>query len=89
MDCRANSCSRFRMGTAEMDVQPIIRKTATDLRVAPNFADYEDERHRFSWEAAARELPAEPGGGINIAWQAVDRQCAGRTDLLHRDHERA
>jgi acetyl-CoA synthetase len=60
-----------------MDVQPIIHKTATDLRVAPNFVDYEYERRCFSWEAAARELLAEPGGRINIAWQAVDRQCAG------------
>jgi len=60
-----------------MDVQPIIPKTAANLRVAPNFADYEGERCRFSWEAAAHELTVEPGGGLNIAWQAVDRHCTG------------
>ncbi|CAM2184943.1 Acetyl-coenzyme A synthetase [Paraburkholderia sacchari] len=60
-----------------MDTQSIIHKSAADLRVAPNFADYEGERCRFSWEEAVRELSVEPGGGINIAWQAVDRHCTG------------
>jgi len=60
-----------------MDSSAIIHKTAADLRLAPNFADYEAERRRFSWEAVARELPVQPGGGINIAWQALDRQAAG------------
>ena len=60
-----------------MDAQPVIRKVAADMRVAPNFADYEGERRRFSWEAAAHELSAQPEGGINIAWQAVDRHCTG------------
>jgi acetyl-CoA synthetase len=65
------------MEIAEMNALSIIRKTAADLPVAPNFVDYEAERRRFSWEAAARELAVEPHGGINIAWQAVDRHCAG------------
>jgi len=61
-----------------MDFSSTIRKTAADLRVAPNLVDYEGERHRFSWKAAGRELPSQPHGGVNIAWQAVDRHAAGR-----------
>ncbi|KUY55184.1 acetate--CoA ligase [Burkholderia sp. RF2-non_BP3] len=60
-----------------MNVPAIIAKTPADLRVVPNLVDYDGERHRFSWAAAARELAIEPGGGINIGWQAVDRHCAG------------
>ena len=41
---RDAACSRFRMEVAGMDAQPFIREAAADLRVAPNFADYEGER---------------------------------------------
>ncbi|MBP0638755.1 acetate--CoA ligase [Cupriavidus sp. AcVe19-6a] len=56
-----------------MDLSRIIHKTAADLRVAPNFADYETERRGFSWDAIRRTLGTQPDGGLNIAWQAVDR----------------
>ncbi|MBP0630803.1 acetate--CoA ligase [Cupriavidus sp. AcVe19-1a] len=56
-----------------MDLSRIIHKTAADLRVAPNFADYETERRGFSWDAIRRTLGIQPDGGLNIAWQAVDR----------------
>jgi acetyl-CoA synthetase len=38
-----------------MDLPATIHKTAADLRIAPNLLDYEGERRRFSWDAAARE----------------------------------
>ncbi|ABC35104.1 acetate--CoA ligase [Burkholderia thailandensis] len=60
-----------------MNAPAVIAKTSVDLRVTPNLLDYDDERRRFSWTAVARELAVEPGGGLNIAWQAVDRHCAG------------
>ena len=60
-----------------MDSTAIIRKTAADLRLVPNLTDYQSERQRFSWELVARELAAQPGGGLNIAWQAVDCHAAG------------
>jgi acetyl-CoA synthetase len=62
---------------AKMDATSIIRKTAADLRVAPNLGDYEAERRRFSWDAVARELAAQADGGLNIAWQAVERHAGG------------
>ena len=60
-----------------------IRKTATALRVRPNLADYEAARAGFSGSAARAELDGLPGGGLNIAHEAVDRHLAhGRGDRL-------
>jgi acetyl-CoA synthetase len=47
----------------------IIRKTAADRRVQPNAP--------MDWEAARRKLAGLPGGGLNIAHEAVDRHAAG------------
>ena len=43
----------------------------------PNMPDYEAARQEFSWEQARAELAGLPGGGINIAYEAVDRQAEG------------
>ena len=51
----------------------IIRKTAADLKVAPQWTDYEAGRAGFSWEQVRREL----GGAVNIADAAVERHLAG------------
>jgi len=55
----------------------LIRKSAADLRVAPNLRDLDAERAAFSWDTARRELQGLPGGGLNIAHEAVDRHAAG------------
>ena len=60
----------------------IIRKTAADLRVPPNLADYDATRAAFSWEAARAELSGLPGGGLNIAHETVERHAQG----MRRDH---
>ena len=39
----------------------------------PNLADYSAVRAGFSWEAARAALRGLPGGGLNIAFEAVDR----------------
>jgi acetyl-CoA synthetase len=61
-----------------------ISKTASPGRVTPNLDDYARARAAFSWDAAARGLSGLPGGGgINIAYEAVDRHAAGaRADHL-------
>ena len=59
-----------------MDSSRLIRKTTNDLRVAPNFLDYSGERQRFSWADARKALRGLPAGGINMAWEAVDRHLA-------------
>jgi acetyl-CoA synthetase len=52
-------------------------------QIAPNMADYEAERDGFSWEEARRLLSGLPdGGGLNMAFEAVDRHAAGP----RRDH---
>ena len=60
-----------------MERAPLIRKTAHDLRVPPHLADYAAECRTFSWDAARQALQGLPGGGLNIAFEAVDRHAAG------------
>lgn len=43
----------------------------------PNMPDYERAREEFSWEVARMRLAGQPGGGLNIAHEAVDRQAEG------------
>ncbi|TDO17345.1 acetyl-CoA synthetase [Mycobacterium sp. BK086] len=55
----------------------IIRKTADDLRVVPNLADYERTRSSFSWSALPDLCTGMGPAGCNIAYAAVDRHAAG------------
>jgi acetyl-CoA synthetase len=49
----------------------------------PYLVDYAAARTDFSWEAARAELEGLPDGGLNIAWEAVDRQVhAGRGEAV-------
>jgi acetyl-CoA synthetase len=59
-----------------MERPHVIRKTPGAQRVAPNLADYAAVRAAFSWDASRRELAGLPGGGLNIAWEAVERHAA-------------
>jgi acetyl-CoA synthetase len=45
--------------------------------VSPNLADYETACSRFSWTEARAALSGLPDGGLNIAYEAVDRHAAG------------
>jgi acetyl-CoA synthetase len=47
----------------------VIRKSPADLRVPPNAP--------LTWDEARRALAGLPGGGLNIAHEAVDRHAAG------------
>ncbi|MDP2795004.1 MAG: acetate--CoA ligase [Sulfurisoma sp.] len=60
-----------------MDSSSVIRKTAADLRLSPNLADYAGERRAFAWDRARAELIGLPGGGLNIAHEAVERHANG------------
>ncbi|MGE0357770.1 MAG: acetate--CoA ligase [Burkholderiales bacterium] len=48
---------------------PVIRKKAASLRLAPNAP--------LGWDAARRALDGLPGGGLNIAWEALERHARG------------
>ena len=56
-------------------MQATISKPAP--KVAPNLPDDPAFRREFAWAAAAAELDGLPGGGLNIAHEAVDRHAAG------------
>ena len=51
----------------------MIHKAASDLRVAPNLADYDAERRRFSWATAGAALGLRARASVNIGQLAVDR----------------
>jgi acetyl-CoA synthetase len=53
---------------------PVIRKRAAGA--APNLGDYAAICRNFSWDAARAELDGLPGGGLNIAYEALDRHVA-------------
>ncbi len=55
----------------------VIRKGSAERQVAPNWTDYDGLRASFSWEAARSELGGLPGGGLNIAHEAVELHASG------------
>ncbi|WP_460072906.1 acetate--CoA ligase [Streptomyces sp. YKOK-I1] len=48
----------------------------TDPAVPPRLGDYELTRSAFAWSQARSELAGLPGGGLNMAHEAVDRHVA-------------
>ena len=59
-----------------------IRKRPEDYAGA-NLQDYDRTVAAFSWDAARALLDGLPGGGLNIAHEAVDRHVlAGRGGKL-------
>ncbi|QCO96871.1 acetate--CoA ligase [Arthrobacter sp. 24S4-2] len=64
-------------GTAPSTRWPAIPKDIRGLAVRPNMVDYDASRAAFSWDEARHALSGLPDGGINIAYEAVDRHAAG------------
>jgi acetyl-CoA synthetase len=64
---------------------PCIAKGAVTGPMAPNLADHAAVCAAFSWDQARSRLAGLPGGGLNIAHEAVDRHLdsprADRTAL--------
>ena len=60
-----------------MERVALIQKSASDVRVPPNFNDYTATCAGFSWDDMRHRLAGLPGGGCNIAYEAVDRHAAG------------
>jgi acetyl-CoA synthetase len=55
----------------------IFRSIPAAAAKEPNLPLDESFRREFSWVEAARALDGLPGGGLNIAHEAVDRHAAG------------
>ena len=53
---------------------PIISKPSTyDNVLEPNLADYEKSVQDFDWQEMRSRLNGLPGGGLNLAHEAIDR----------------
>jgi len=64
-----------------MDYEPIAKPHVDQFAVRPNLDDYERIRASFDYERVIDELDGLPGGGLNIAYEALDRHVArGRSD---------
>ena len=59
-----------------MEWSPIAKPADVLLR-APNLADYDEARRDFDWDRAGAQLARLPGGGLNIAHEAVFRHADG------------
>jgi len=56
-----------------MDYDPIVKDAVTDLGMEPNLSDYEKARENIGWEDVKKELDWFDNGGINIAYETIDR----------------
>ena len=64
-----------------MPYATITKPPLDQFPVRPNLTDYEAMRKTFVYESVMGELDGLPGGGLNIAYEAVDRHVArGRGD---------
>ena len=44
-----------------------------DLKIKPNITNYEDLIEGFTWDQIKGEIDGLEGGGLNIAYEAIDR----------------
>jgi acetyl-CoA synthetase len=51
----------------------IIRKPTGGVKIRPHLTDYAAECRNFSWAAARAAIDGLPDGGLNIAYEAIDR----------------
>ncbi|MDP6179375.1 MAG: AMP-binding protein, partial [Desulfatiglandales bacterium] len=56
-----------------MDYEPIRKGEVSNFLVKPNLADYQKTIDAFQWEDINRELDGFDGGGLNIAYEVLDR----------------
>ncbi len=59
-----------------MPYDPIVKPSLDQFRVRPNLVDYEKTRRDWSWDELRKELDGLPGGGLNIAYECLDRHVA-------------
>src|SRR5262249_25060059 len=66
--------------------ETIEKPDVAEMKVRPNLADYQAQRAAFKWDDIDKELDGLPGGGLNIAYEALDRHVAkgqgGKTAIL-------
>ena len=64
-----------------MEYETIAKPSVDSFAVRPNLDDYDGIRATFDYERVIDELSGLPGGGLNIAYESLDRHvAAGRGD---------
>jgi len=63
------------MKGSKMDYNPIIKEKVNKMSVMPNLLDYERLREDFRWEDINKELDEFDDGGLNIAYEVIDRHA--------------
>ncbi len=56
-----------------MDYAPITKPPVDQMPTRPNIDDYGKVRGGWSWDAIRSELDGLPGGGLNKAYECIDR----------------
>ena len=56
-----------------MDYEPIGKPPVAQMKVAPNIEDYASFCRDFRWSDVHSSLDWLPGGGLNKAYEAIDR----------------
>ena len=59
-----------------MDYPTITKPKVEDIQVRPNIGEYSDSLSGFSWQEFRSNLDGLPGGGLNLAYEAIDRHAA-------------
>ena len=54
----------------------IPKPALSEMQVVPNIPDYQAARDDFSWDTIKAEIDGLPGGGLNLAYEAIDRHVA-------------
>ena len=80
----ASSVKSLRAVSAPAIMRPsLIKKDPSLFRVRPHLADWAQTSRDFRWDDARRQLAGLPGGGLNIAFEAVGRHAHGpRADRI-------
>lgn len=60
-----------------MDYPVITKPAIEDIDVKPNIGEYQELISSFSWDQMKTELSGLPGGGLNLAYEAIDRHAEG------------
>jgi acetyl-CoA synthetase len=57
------------------EYQTYAKPRPEEMGVRPNIADYDRARMELDWKDIEPELDGLPGGGLNMAHEAIDRHC--------------
>jgi acetyl-CoA synthetase len=58
-----------------MDYPVIAKPKLEEIKVRPNIGEYHDSVGSFDWQQMRSELDGLPGGGLNLAHEAIDRHA--------------